>query len=123
MIDGVADSSGSLSLFGDSAQLPDGFTYREDFTSEAEEQKLIREIQKLQLTPFKYYQFTGKRRTVSFGWQYEFGASEITAGASHSAISATVAHTGRKPFRYRSQQFSSNIYHRIFHRIAHWLAP
>ncbi len=79
MIDGVADSSGSLSLFGDSAQLPDGFTYREDFTSEAEEQKLIREIQKLQLTPFKYYQFTGKRRTVSFGWQYEFGASEITA--------------------------------------------
>jgi hypothetical protein len=27
---------------------------------------------------FKYYQFTGKRRTASFGWQYEFGRDEIT---------------------------------------------
>ena len=47
--------------------------------SAAEEQELIEEIQKVQLEPFKYYQFTGKRRTASFGWQYEFGASEITA--------------------------------------------
>jgi hypothetical protein len=27
---------------------------------------------------FKYYQFTGKRRTAGFGWQYEFGRDEIT---------------------------------------------
>ena len=31
-----------------------------------------------ELTRFKYYQFTGKRRTASFGWQYEFGTNEIT---------------------------------------------
>ena len=61
-----------------SAKVPDGFIYRENFISRAEEQKLIREIQQLQLTPFQYYQFTGKRRTVGFGWQYEFGKSEIT---------------------------------------------
>lgn len=66
------------SLFEASANVPDGFLYHQDFVSEAEEQDLIREIQKLHLTPFKYYQFTGKRRTVSFGWQYEFGNSEIT---------------------------------------------
>ena len=66
------------SLFEASAKLPDGFIYQRNFVSEAEEQELIREIQKLQLTPFKYYQFTGKRRTVSFGWQYEFGEKEIT---------------------------------------------
>jgi alkylated DNA repair dioxygenase AlkB len=50
----------------------------QNFLSAAEEQELIQEIQKLHLVPFKYYQFTGKRRTASFGWQYEFGASEIT---------------------------------------------
>jgi alkylated DNA repair dioxygenase AlkB len=72
-------TNGDPTLFDGSAQVPDGFIYRQNFVSEAEEQELIREIQKLQLEPFKYYQFTGKRRTASFGWQYEFGASEITA--------------------------------------------
>jgi alkylated DNA repair dioxygenase AlkB len=66
-------------LFDVPAQVPDGFFYRQNFISEAEEQELIPEIQKIPLAPFKYYQFTGKRRTASFGWQYEFGASEITA--------------------------------------------
>ena len=72
-------ANGDPTLFDASAQVPGGFIYRQNFVSEAEEQELIREIQKLQLEPFKYYQFTGKRRTASFGWQYEFGASEITA--------------------------------------------
>src|SRR5262249_39154332 len=36
----------------------------------------------------KYYQFTGKRRTVSFGWQYEFGGSEITQAADPPAFLA-----------------------------------
>ena len=63
----------SLSLFEHPAKVPDGFIYHLDFIAEAEEQELIREIQKLHLTPFKYYQFTGKRRTASFGWQYERG--------------------------------------------------
>jgi alkylated DNA repair dioxygenase AlkB len=67
-----------LTLFEVSAKVPDGFIYHQNFISEAEEQELIREIQKLHLTPFKYYQFIGKRRTASFGWQYEFGTSEIT---------------------------------------------
>jgi alkylated DNA repair dioxygenase AlkB len=65
-------------LFETALQVPDGFLYRESFISESEEPELIREIEKLQLTPFKYYQFTGKRRTVSFGWEYEFGKSDIT---------------------------------------------
>jgi alkylated DNA repair dioxygenase AlkB len=78
--------NGDLSLFEVSAQVPDGFLYRQNFVSETEERELIREIQKLQLTPFKYYQFTGKRRTASFGWQYEFGASEITPAADIPAF-------------------------------------
>jgi len=66
------------SLFDVPAKVPDGFIYRPNFISEDEEREVTREIQKLNLAPFKYYQFTGKRRTASFGWQYEFGKSEIT---------------------------------------------
>jgi alkylated DNA repair dioxygenase AlkB len=66
------------SLFEVSPKVPDGFICQADFISEPEERELIREIQKVHLAPFKYYQFIGKRRTASFGWQYEFGTSEIT---------------------------------------------
>jgi len=75
---GVPGVNSEPSLFDVSTKVPDGFIYHPDFLSAAEEQELIGEIQKLHLAPFKYYQFTGKRRTASFGWQYEFGASEIT---------------------------------------------
>ncbi len=73
-------------LFDVSARVPDGFVYHQDFISEAEEHELIGEIQGLHLTPFKYYQFTGKRRTASFGWQYEFGKSEITTAPEMPAF-------------------------------------
>jgi alkylated DNA repair dioxygenase AlkB len=75
----MLEANGHPVLFDASSQVPEGFIYRQNFVSEAEEEELIREIQKIQLEPFKYYQFTGKRRTANFGWQYEFGASEITA--------------------------------------------
>jgi alkylated DNA repair dioxygenase AlkB len=73
-----ARSESELSLFELPANLPEGFVYKRNFVSATEEQELIKEIQKLSLVSFKYYQFTGKRRTVSFGWQYEFGRGEIT---------------------------------------------
>ena len=69
-----------LDLFEVPVQGPDGFVYHKNFISECEERELIGEIQKLQLAPFKYYKFTGKRRTVSFGWLYEFGTPDITRG-------------------------------------------
>jgi alkylated DNA repair dioxygenase AlkB len=72
----MAKVNGEPTLF-EVSKLPDGLIYRPNFISEAEERELMQEIQNLHLTPFKYYQFTGKRRTVSFGWQYEFGANEI----------------------------------------------
>jgi alkylated DNA repair dioxygenase AlkB len=78
------------SLFALSAKVPDGFIYRPNFVSGAEEDELIGEIQKLTLTPFKYYQFTGKRRTVSFGWQYEFGDKDITTAPDMPAFLSSV---------------------------------
>ncbi len=70
-----------LSLFELSAQVPEGFLYRPSFISDVEERYLIETIQTLQLTPFLFHQFIGKRRTKSFGWDYEFGAGKITEAA------------------------------------------
>jgi len=74
----MVETSGEPKLFEDAARGPDGFVYRDNFITEAEEQELIHAIQEIHLEPFKYYQFTGKRRTASFGWEYEFGARGIT---------------------------------------------
>ena len=74
----MAGGGDNLNLLENTVKVPDGFVYHENFVSQSEEQELISEIRKLNLTPFKYYQFTGKRRTVSFGWEYEFGARDIT---------------------------------------------
>src|SRR5262245_796108 len=76
----------NLSLFPRPAKVPDGFIYQPDFISEAEEQVLIQKIQKLHFSPFKYFQFTGKRRTVSFGWQYAFGADQIATAPDAPAF-------------------------------------
>jgi alkylated DNA repair dioxygenase AlkB len=78
--------NGDLNLFEVAAKVPDGFIYHRNFISEAEEPELIREIQSLHLKSFKYYQFTGKRRIASFGWQYEFGKSEITTAPDMPAF-------------------------------------
>ena len=78
--------NGDLNLFEVAAKVPDGFIYHRNFISEAEEPELLREIQSLHLKSFKYYQFTGKRRIASFGWQYEFGKSEITTAPDMPAF-------------------------------------
>jgi alkylated DNA repair dioxygenase AlkB len=75
----MAGATTDLTLFRVPETVPEGFVYREGFVSDTEEQELIAEIKKLELRPFKYYQFTGKRRTVSFGWEYEFGEKKLKA--------------------------------------------
>jgi hypothetical protein len=81
----MAQASGDL--FDGSTKVPDGFIYHPSFIAEAEEQELIRDIQKLHLMAFKYYQFTAKRRTASFGWQYEFGSSDIRTAPGDAGFS------------------------------------
>ena len=55
----------------DLALIP-GLATREVLVSAAEEQALIERIGALELTPFQFQGFTGKRLTTSFGWSYDF---------------------------------------------------
>lgn len=52
--------------------LPPGLTYREDFITVDEEQQLLSEIQRLALKESQYRQYTARRRTVNYGFSYDF---------------------------------------------------
>ena len=73
----VPTGNTTLDLFGGS-HLPEGMKYEENFLSAAEEQALLQEIQYLPFREFEFHGFTGKRRTVSFGWRYDFNGGGLT---------------------------------------------
>jgi len=49
-----------------------GLAMREDFISAAEETALVTHIDDTSLSPFRFQQWTGKRLTRSYGWNYDF---------------------------------------------------
>lgn len=53
-------------------RLPDGFRYRQDLISTAEEATLVERVRELPFRKFEFHGYLGKRRVVYFGWQYDF---------------------------------------------------
>ena len=49
-----------------------GLTQAEDVVTQDEEQQLIASIDAVNLSPFRFHGWLGKRLTVSFGWTYDF---------------------------------------------------
>ncbi len=49
-----------------------GLSLRSDIITQAEEAKLITRIDETGLSPFRFQQWTGKRLTRSYGWNYDF---------------------------------------------------
>jgi DNA oxidative demethylase len=64
-----------LDLF-DAPLLP-GLASLPDIVSEEEEHLLIAAIDAIELTPFRFQGWTGKRVTASFGWHYDFETQQI----------------------------------------------
>src|SRR6188472_2421442 len=65
------------SLFEDPPRLPEGFRYEENLLSLDQERALIASFKCLPFREFEYRGFLGKRRTVSFGWRYDFNVREL----------------------------------------------
>jgi alkylated DNA repair dioxygenase AlkB len=61
-----------LSLFGKSEAWPEGFRYQPDVVPPEEEATLLQQVRELPFKEFEFQGFIGKRRTVSFGWRYDF---------------------------------------------------
>jgi alkylated DNA repair dioxygenase AlkB len=68
---------GQPSLFEATPALPDGFVYRPEFLSTDEEARLARWLGTLPFQAFQFRGYEGKRRVVSFGWQYDFTHSHL----------------------------------------------
>ena len=60
----------NVDLFGASV-LP-GLAYGEEIVTPAQEADLIALIDAVDLTPFRFHGWLGKRLTASFGWRYDF---------------------------------------------------
>lgn len=59
-----------------------GLGTQPDLITPSEERALIAAIDAVDLAPFRFQQWTGRRLTHSFGWQYDFQSGELGRGAS-----------------------------------------
>ena len=57
--------------------LPEGFRYQEEFISPEDERTLVERFADLPFRAFEFQGYLGRRRVVSFGWQYDFNKQEL----------------------------------------------
>lgn len=67
-----------LTLFGaEGPRFPEGFRYESEVLTPAAEAALVEQLRALPLRDFEFHGHSGKRRVVSFGWQYDFSARRL----------------------------------------------
>ena len=69
---------GQAELFSTPSEMPDGFVYRPEFVSAAEEEQLVAAIQQLAFEEIRMHGVVAKRRTVQFGHRYGFENFKLT---------------------------------------------
>ncbi len=57
----------------------DGLTYHPELISSRDEAALIDRLSSLDLRPFEFHGWTGKRLVASFGWRYDFSDASFRA--------------------------------------------
>lgn len=67
-------------LFGAKPALPEGFAYREDAIPETQASRLVATFDALPFKPFQFHGYLGNRRTVSFGWNYDYSGRALLKG-------------------------------------------
>jgi alkylated DNA repair dioxygenase AlkB len=66
-----------LNLFSAGPALPEGVRYRPDLVSSTDEAVLVEQIRQLPLQEFQFQGYVGKRRVLSYGWQYDFNERKL----------------------------------------------
>ena len=69
--------SNQLGLFEVGQRLPLGFKYQAHLLSAHEEHLLVEQLTALPLRAFEFRGYLGKRRVISFGWQYDFNKAAL----------------------------------------------
>ena len=86
---------------------PEGFQYNDAVLSLDQEQTLVDEFAYLPFREFEFRGFLGKRRTVSFGWRYDFEGRGLQKVCDIPAFllplrarAATLARLGPESFQH-----------------------
>lgn len=58
-----------------------GLAYAENLISSAEETALIARLEQVEVAPFRFQGWLGKRQTASFGWHYDFDKASFGEAA------------------------------------------
>jgi alkylated DNA repair dioxygenase AlkB len=58
-------------------EFPEGFRYEPNLIGVVEEEGLLLRIRELPFREFDFHGYKGKRRVISFGWQYDFTARQL----------------------------------------------
>ena len=66
-----------LQLWDRPPGLPEGFAYRPDLLSPAEETELLKRFGQLDFKPFEFHGYLGNRRVVSVGLHYDFAGGGV----------------------------------------------
>src|SRR5207237_4780240 len=61
----------------DRRTLPEGFRYQRDVISAEQQDQLLQHLRDLPFQAFQFRGFEGKRRTVSYGWRYDFNQQKL----------------------------------------------
>jgi alkylated DNA repair dioxygenase AlkB len=94
----VPEATLQANLFENVPNLPDGMRYRPELISAGEERTLLDKIPALPFKEFEFHGFLGKRRTVSFGWHYDFNGGGLKQAGELPDFLA--------PVRKRAAQFA-----------------
>jgi alkylated DNA repair dioxygenase AlkB len=70
-------NAGQFSLFEQDPPLPQGCKYERDIIQAYQERELVARLADLPFRSFEFQGYLGKRRVVSFGWQYDFSTKEL----------------------------------------------
>lgn len=62
-------------------EYPEGFRYQPGLLSPADEAALLARVRELPFRAFEFHSYTGNRRVVSFGWQYDFAGGQLRKAA------------------------------------------
>jgi len=70
-----------LPLFDTGPELPEGFAYQPDLVSPDTERMLLERLRELPLKDFEFQGYVGKRRVLSYGWEYDFNKRVLRKAA------------------------------------------
>jgi alkylated DNA repair dioxygenase AlkB len=59
--------------------MPEGFKYAPGVLSAEQERDLVEQLRPLPFKEFEFHGYLGKRRTVSYGWKYNYAARALEA--------------------------------------------